>query len=396
VKNALIFSAPAGAQTLFGRPLLERALTHCERAGIDRFFVICPIEQSSQLSSTLGRFERDARLKIVDSTDNVLLEPSSLKEPCLAIGADVVFARSQINMLLRHSEANPGEIAQIPVKDGGPDSVLAVGPLGEMLKRSGASKSLAAGLDGTLPFALEANPGANARAEVAMARVLRFETVETDGLMARIMDRKISWRLSYQLARTAVTPNQITIANTVFGLIAAWMFAGHGYWLPLLGSLLFLASVTIDGVDGEVARLKMAESPFGKRLDVITDNIVNVAVLAAIGIGCYRHSGSKTYLYLLPLFLGGFASCAVAVQRALNVCGAQAEGWIGQVERICGRDFAYLLVVMAAINRLNFVAWGTAFGTYVFAIGLSWMTNNHVRFAAGVAAPERPVAAEGL
>jgi hypothetical protein len=31
-------------------------------------------------------------------------------------------------------------------------------------------------------------------------------------------------------------------------------------------------------------------------------------------------------------------------------------------------------VVLALINRLEWFAWGTAFGTYVFAVALIWMT----------------------
>jgi len=398
VKNALILSAPGGAQRLFGRPLLERILTHCERAGINRFIIVCPAEQRGMLAAGLGRFDGDARLRIVESVDRVLAEVTGdeAREPFIAVSADVVFARSQLDMILRHHQAHPGEVVRFEVRGGGQDSILAAGPLGDLLQKARASKPLAPGLNGTLPFALEAAPKARERAEVAIARALRFETTDTDGLMARMFDRRISWRLSYRLSRTAVTPNQITIANTVLGLIAAWMFAARGYWWPLIGSLLFLASVTIDGVDGEVARLKMAESPFGKRLDVITDNIVNIAILAAIGIGCYRNSGNRAYVYLLPLLLGGFALCAVTVRRALHVSGSEAERWIGQVERICGRDFAYLLVLLAAMHRLNYVAWGTAFGTYLFAIVLWWLASNQAGIEVGAPSPERSAAAEGL
>jgi len=241
----------------------------------------------------------------------------------------------------------------------------------------------AAALDGA-----PVGPEARDRAEVSMARALRLETTETDGMMARLFDRRLSWRISYRLARTAVTPNQITIANTFFGLIAAWMFAAPSYWWRLMGSMLFLLSVTIDGVDGEVARLKMVESAFGKQLDVFTDNVVNIAILIAVGIGCYRTSGSRAYVYLLPLFVGGFAFCIVAVQRALRVSGAQADRWIGKVERICGRDFAYLLAVLAIVNRLNYAAWGTAFGTYAFAIALWWLTSNQAELRVGSPHPE--------
>ena len=48
--------------------------------------------------------------------------------------------------------------------------------------------------------------------------------------------------------------------------------------------------------------------------------------------------------------------------------------WLDKVDRWSGRDFAYLLVILALVNRLEFFAWGAAFGTYVFAAMLIWIT----------------------
>jgi len=382
VKSALVFAASGGAQILFGRPLLERTLIHCERAGIARFLIVCPPAQRGSLGASLGRFDGDPRVRIEDRPQQLLEGPTAVEpsEACLAVGADVVLARSQLDGLLREHRETPGEIARFGFVDGGRGSILAIGPLRDLVKLYGTGEpAAAAALNGALPY----GPEARDHAEVSMARALRFETTGTDGMMARLFDRKLSWRISYRLARTAVTPNQITIANTFFGLVAAWMFASPSYWWRLMGSMLFLLSVTIDGVDGEVARLKMVESAFGKRLDVFTDNVVNIAILIAVGIGCYRTSGSTAYMYLLPLFIGGFVFCVVAVQRALRVSGAQADRWIGKVERICGRDFAYLLAGLAIVNRLNYAAWGTAFGTYVFAIVLWWLTGNQAELRDG-------------
>jgi len=41
----------------------------------------------------------------------------------------------------------------------------------------------------------------------------------------------------------------------------------------------------------------------------------------------------------------------------------EAEEWYGKVERVTGRDFAYLLVLLALIDRLSFFAWEIAVGT---------------------------------
>jgi phosphatidylglycerophosphate synthase len=119
----------------------------------------------------------------------------------------------------------------------------------------------------------------------------------------------------------------------------------------------------------------MVESEGGAKLDVLTDNIVHVAIFIGLMAGCYRSSHSSAYLYLLAILLAGFGFCAISVNRALSLTGEQAHKWIGAVERVTGRDFAYLVLVLALLNWLPVFAWSAAFGTWIFAFSLWWMTN---------------------
>jgi hypothetical protein len=100
-------------------------------------------------------------------------------------------------------------------------------------------------------------------------------------------------------------------------------------------------------------------------------------------VGCYRTNQSPAYLYLLAILAGGFIACGFASHRALKRDGSNAEKWIERVERVTGRDFAYLVVLLAIINRLEWFAWGAAFGSYLFAGALWWLTSRS-RKAAGV------------
>jgi phosphatidylglycerophosphate synthase len=250
---------------------------------------------------------------------------------------------------------------------------ISTGPLAELI-RADRSRAAVMHTAAYLPFALNGRVEDRDEAELRLARSLKHETASKDAPLARYIDRNLSWRISRRLAQTSITPNQVTLTNTVVGLTSAWLFAQPSYWLRLIGSLLFLFSIMIDGVDGELARLTMTETKFGGMLDLVTDNIVHVALFVAIYIGCYRASGSHNYVYLIPIVLGGFGVCAIATYWAMHVTGEDAEKWLGQVDRVTGRDFAYLLVLFALFNRLDYFAWGTAFGTYVFAIGLAYLT----------------------
>jgi phosphatidylglycerophosphate synthase len=79
------------------------------------------------------------------------------------------------------------------------------------------------------------------------------------------------------LLPTSVTPIQVTLAFTVVGLLAAWLFA-IDRWLVLAGLLLLLKSA-LDGADGSLARARGTPSRVGRFLDSMCDFIVNLAAL---------------------------------------------------------------------------------------------------------------------
>ncbi|WP_424673765.1 CDP-alcohol phosphatidyltransferase family protein [Candidatus Binatus sp.] len=380
IETALIAAPDRANNAVFGLPLLERLMINCERAGIKRFVVAAPRELYPDVARAMGRFKGSDSVSMVESfseilnhrdADGLAIDPSS---PCVSFSGNLVFAKSQLARILDAHASDPRSVHREFSTDCDHGGEIATGPVGEILKRGGISTRLAAPAASLLPFALNGRPEDREEAELRLAKSIREESAHKDAPMARWVDRRISWRISYWLAQTRVTPNMVTVANTAFGLTCAWMFSVPNYWMRLFAAIFFLISITIDGVDGELARLKMVESEFGGKLDVLTDNIVHVAVFIGLLVGCYRVDHSRAYLYLIPILLGGFMMCAYATWRAFKIKGEQAAAWLDKVDRWSGRDFAYLVVVLAIANRLEYFAWGTAFGTYVFALALIWIT----------------------
>ena len=93
------------------------------------------------------------------------------------------------------------------------------------------------------------------------------------------------------LARTNVTPNQLTGLRLATGLAAAAAFAlGTRNW-DLAGIALFLASMFLDRADGELARMTGKTSPKGHAYDLRADALCNAAVFLGIGAGAHDALG---------------------------------------------------------------------------------------------------------
>jgi hypothetical protein len=91
--------------------------------------------------------------------------------------------------------------------------------------------------------------------------------------------------------RRGLSPNTVTVASFVVGLLAALAFAvGSRPWL-VVGALLLQASLVVDCVDGEVARFTRRFTPFGAWLDASTDRVKEFAAYAGLAAGAVRADG---------------------------------------------------------------------------------------------------------
>jgi len=201
--------------------------------------------------------------------------------------------------------------------------------------------------------------------DVAERRLLRGLVKDTDGFMARHVERPISLQIVRRLAPTAITPNQITMFSVVVGLFGAPFFLSTLWPWQTIGALLFLAHSILDGCDGELARLRFQQTRFGGVIDYWGDNAVHIAVFACMAIGWSMSIGAAWPLLLgVAAALGNLGSAWFVYWRVMrpkddagplftSVSKAPDQRLARLLDAASRRDFIYLVLILALFGKSN-------------------------------------------
>lgn len=125
------------------------------------------------------------------------------------------------------------------------------------------------------------------------------------------------------LARTPVTPNQMTTVTLLLALAGAAMLAMGRVDLANWGVTLFVLARFMDHFDGELARMKQMTSRFGYYYDYVVGGLSYSALFLGIGIGLSQGPlGDWSFL----LGGAGVASALISMGLNLGIDKAQEQG----------------------------------------------------------------------
>lgn len=123
-------------------------------------------------------------------------------------------------------------------------------------------------------------------------RVYRHSLKPSDSLFNLWFARPIAAAVVVPLARTRVTPNQVSFASLGLMLLSAAAFMGvGGLWGLWLGVLLVEASYVLDCADGQLARLTQRSSAVGAQLDFLMDELKALLLIGALSVRGALHDG---------------------------------------------------------------------------------------------------------
>lgn len=125
-------------------------------------------------------------------------------------------------------------------------------------------------------------------------------TAEIEELTNLYFIHPVASRLVPLAARMRISPNAVTLAGMLFGLLAAVAYYRYeDARFAVAGFLLMVAWHIMDGADGQLARLTQSQSQFGKVLDGISDSVTFLAVYAGLALALARRYGGGAYLLVV-------------------------------------------------------------------------------------------------
>ena len=231
-------------------------------------------------------------------------------------------------------------------------------------------------------------------ADDAEARLRASIIKSTDGRLARF-NRRLSIPLSVVLIRfTRLSPHAMTIALTLIGVYAGWLFSRSEYMSGVVAALLSWVASVLDGCDGELARLQYKESAFGCWLDTVGDYVYYIATFAGITISALDDTRWPGLVWVGgALALGMLLTFAFLILLRWRITGGRPEllrtrarghfdnagtRWMRLLAKLdtctTRATMPYGIVVFAVLDALPALVVLAAFAAHLYWISLATQT----------------------
>ena len=376
VDASRIARTPGGDPMILGLSLIQRTVLAARRAGYGQVLLlggngrgtagVAAIADWRGLAATLSCHA--APLVIAPAA--ILAEPDWLERLASAEIEAAAWAAipNRIVMLPAVSALSAAEALG---EDGGARDLGAVED--RLIRHFGPPAPIPAGIE---PMVVETLSDVRA----AERRLLKALVKDTDGFMARHVERPISLQISRRLAGTAITPNQMSLISIAVGICGGPFFLSSRPLMQTIGALLFLAHSILDGCDGELARLKFQQSRWGGVLDFWGDNVVHTVIFGCMSVGWSLSAGAIWPLALgAAAVLGTLGSAGFVYWRLMrfkdggdtlftSVSDAPERPLSRLLDSASRRDFIYLVILLALAGKSNWFLALAAIGAPIYFI----------------------------
>ena len=188
-----------------------------------------------------------------------------------------------------------------------------------------------------------------------------------DGIISKQFNRKISTLISRYLVNTSITPNMISFTILMMAIPTFLLLASGIYpWLILGGLLIQLMSI-LDGVDGEIARMKFARSSWGEFLDANLDKYVDTAAVAGMTLGFLKITGNSWIIPISLFLIFGLGLDGYMPNKFQVITGKKLKFGMLKIINI-KRDTRLLILSLGAIFNLILLSFVVLLVFYHFKV----------------------------
>lgn len=124
--------------------------------------------------------------------------------------------------------------------------------------------------------------------------------------------RPLGFAITRLLARTNISPTDVTLVSLVIGVAAGHLLYYDNVWINLAGMVGFIIADLLDSVDGQLARLKSIRSRVGRILDGAAGGFIFTSIYFHLALRLV-HTGDSPWMF----FLAAVALMSQALQNSM-------------------------------------------------------------------------------
>ena len=200
----------------------------------------------------------------------------------------------------------------------------------------------------------------------ARTRLRRSLGKDGDGPIARFVNRPVSTRISMALVDLPVSADLLS-TGVVMLAIAAGVLLGTGH--GIMGGIAVQAVSIFDGIDGELARLRLRASPRGAMLDGMLDRVADAAIIAGMGVWALESVSAEAAIWLTTAALTGSLLSMASKDRSkllhLPEAPEKEISWL-----FGGRDGRLLVIALSAITSVPTLGLGLVAAASLLSVGI--------------------------
>jgi len=207
--------------------------------------------------------------------------------------------------------------------------------------------------------------------------------VTYDGIVSRYLNRPLSRPAARALASTPVTPNTVTAFTLLLACVAG---AALAFGWNIAGGIGIQLVSVVDGVDGELARLKNLATRFGEVFDAVTDRYADAVMLAGMTVYAARFESHPHAETVGILALAGALTVSYSRARIEADLGSEPALASGRMDSVFGLASRDVRSLVAAVGAVAGQCWWTlivlaTISSLTVAWRLFYLRVNHIGLA---------------